>query len=93
MLIVTLSSTMIRRVTDVLFDESADDYNFDAWFEIQTTEENHRKFTRRLVGENEHEELNQRLNIRTTESGGRFCYYLTAMKSTLITLLRLPKED
>lgn len=83
-----------RRIEDVIFDESGDDFRYDAWFEIQTTEEeNHRKFYSTLGWRKcRHEELNQQLNIRTTESGGRFLI-VDGYEIDIDTLLKLPKED
>lgn len=83
-----------RRIEDVIFDESGDEFRYDTWFEIKTTEEeNHRKFYSTLGWRKcRHEELNQRLNIRTTESGGRFLI-VDGYEIDIDTLLKLPKED
>lgn len=83
-----------RRIEDVIFDESGDDFRYDAWFEIQTTEEeNHRKFYETLGWRKcSDDTLNQKLNIRTTEAGNKFLV-VDGYEISIDTLLKLPKEN
>ena len=83
-----------RRITGVHHDEADSEYNYYGWMEIETTEEeNHRKFYSTLGWRKcKHDELNQRLNIRTSQTGHRYLI-VDGYEIDIDTLLKLPKED
>ena len=83
-----------RRITGVHHDTADLEYDYYGWMEIETTEEeNHRKFYETLGWRKcQHEELNQRLNIRTSECGHRYLI-VDGYEIDIDTLLKLPKED
>lgn len=82
-----------RRITGVHHDEADLEYDYYGWLEIETTEEeNHRKYYRSLCWRKcQHEELNQRLNIRTEEIGKRYLI-VDGYEIDIDALLELPKQ-
>ncbi len=83
-----------RRIKDVHHDTADLEYSYYGWYEIETTEEeNHRKYYKSLSWRKcKHDELNQQLNIRTTEAGGRYLI-VDGYEIDIDTLVKLPKED
>ncbi len=82
-----------RRIIGAHHDEADNEYTYEAWVEIDTAEEeNHRKYYLSLCWRKcQHEELNQRLNIRTEESGKRYLI-VDGYEIDIDALLELPKE-
>lgn len=83
-----------RRITGAHHDEADLKYYNYGWIEIETEEdENHRKFYETLCWRKcNNDMLNQKLNIRTTESGNKFLV-VDGYEISIDTLLKLPKED
>ena len=83
-----------RRITGVHHDTADLEYGYYGWIEIETVEEeNHRKFYETLGWRKcSDETLNQKLNIRTTESGEKYLV-VDGYEISINTLLKLSKED
>jgi hypothetical protein len=83
-----------RRITGAHHDEADLEYDYYGWIEIETEEEeNHRKFYETLGWRKCNDDtLNQKLNIRTTESGNKLLV-VDGYEISIDTLLKLPKED
>ena len=83
-----------RRITGVHHDTADLEYDYYGWFEIETSEEeNHRKFYETLGWRKCSDGvLNQKLNIKTTESGENFLI-VDGYEISINTLLKLPKEN
>lgn len=83
-----------RRVVGLHHDTADNEYTYCGWFEIETEEEeNHRKYYKSLSWRKcKNDELNQHLNIRTTETGGRYLI-VDGYEIDIDALLKLPKED
>ncbi len=83
-----------RRITGVHHDTADLEYDYYGWIEIETKEEeNHRKFYETLGWRKcSNDVLNQKLNIRTTESGDKLLI-VDGYEISINTLLKLPKED
>ena len=83
-----------RRITGVHHDTADLGYDYYGWFEIETEEEeNHRKFYETLGWRKCSDDvLNQKLNIKTTESGENFLI-VDGYEISINTLLKLPKEN
>lgn len=83
-----------RRITGVHHDTADLEYDYYGWMEIETEEEeNHRKFYETLGWRKCSDDmLNQKLNIRTTESVNKFLV-VDGYEISIDTLLKLPKEN
>lgn len=83
-----------RRITGVHYDIADLEYDYHGWIEIETKEEEiHRKFYETLGWRKcSNDVINQKLNIRTTESGDKLLV-VGGYEISINTLLKLPKED